>query len=57
MGYELTRGDWILRPYLGINNIFDESYNSNVRVNAFGGRHFEPAPNRNLYAGVVVRFE
>ncbi len=57
MSYELTRGNWILRPYLGINNIFDESYNSNIRINAFGDRFFEPAPMRNVYAGIVVRFE
>jgi iron complex outermembrane receptor protein len=54
---EFSRGDWTLRPYLGINNIFDESYNSNIRINAFGGRFFEPAPMRNLYAGIVIRFD
>ena len=57
MSHEFVRGDWTLRPYLGINNIFDENYNSNIRINAFGGRFFEPAPTRNLYAGIVVRFE
>jgi hypothetical protein len=39
-----------LRPYVGINNLFNESYNSNIRINAFGGRYFEPAPERNIYA-------
>ncbi|MFQ5981865.1 MAG: TonB-dependent receptor family protein [Woeseiaceae bacterium] len=55
--HEFDGGRWTLRPYLGINNLFDERYNSNIRINAFGGRYFEPAPSRNIYAGIVVRFE
>lgn len=49
-------GPWLLRPYIGINNIFDERYNSNVRINAFAGRYYEPAPGRNVYAGITVRY-
>jgi len=56
LSYDMQRGDWKLRPYIGINNIFDESYNSNIRINAFGGRYYEPAPERNVYAGIVVTF-
>lgn len=56
-GYRTRLGRWKLEPYLGVNNIFDESYNRNIRINAFGGRFFEPAPDRNYYAGVVIRFE
>lgn len=55
--YEFQRGNWLYRPYIGINNLFDESYNSNIRINAFGARHFEPAPDRNIYAGIVIRFQ
>jgi iron complex outermembrane receptor protein len=55
--YEFRSGDWLLRPYVGINNLFDESYNSNIRINAFGARYFEPAPERNFYAGIVIRFQ
>ncbi|MFQ5548001.1 MAG: TonB-dependent receptor family protein [Woeseia sp.] len=54
---EFGHGKRILKPYLGINNVFNERYNSNIRINAFGGRYFEPAPDRNLYAGIVVRYE
>ena len=57
MAYEWRRGRWNLRPYIGINNIFDEHYNSNIRINAFGDRYFEPAPERNFFAGVVIRFD
>ena len=56
LAYEFTPGQWIVRPYVGVNNLLDESYNSNIRINAFGGRYFEPAPERNYYAGVVVNF-
>lgn len=53
---EFETDAWILRPYLGINNLLDEDYNNNIRINPFGGRFFEPAPPRNFYAGIVVRF-
>ncbi|HWM29307.1 MAG TPA: TonB-dependent receptor [Woeseiaceae bacterium] len=53
---EFDSGSWLIRPYFGVNNIFNEGYNSNIRINAFGGRYYEPAPERNFYAGVVVRY-
>ncbi len=53
---EFDSGNWLIRPYFGVNNIFNERYNSNIRINAFGGRYYEPAPDRNFYAGVVVRY-
>ncbi|MEM7503892.1 MAG: TonB-dependent receptor [Pseudomonadota bacterium] len=56
VSHEFDLGDWLLRPFFGINNIFDERYNSNIRINAFGARFFEPAPERNTYAGISVRF-
>lgn len=47
-------GQWHVEPWAGLNNITDEQYNSNVRINSFGGRFFEPAPERNWHAGVSV---
>ncbi len=44
-----------IEPFLGCNNLFDEAYNANIRINA-GTRFYEPAPLRNFYAGVKVRF-
>ena len=29
---------------------------ANIRLNAFGGRYYEPAPERNLYAGIRLRY-
>ena len=45
-----------LALYAGINNVTDEAYPANVRINAFGGRYFEPAPERYAYAGFDWRF-
>ena len=56
-GYEGVRGRWKFAPFVGINNLFDEEYNSNVRINGFGGRLFEPGPERNVYAGVTLNYE
>lgn len=53
---ELVVGAIVLEPFGGINNLFDRSYVSSVTVNGFGGRVFEPAPGRNGYFGVEVRY-
>jgi len=57
VGYEATRGDWRIAPFLGVNNLFDEEYNANVRINGFGGRLFEPGPERNVFAGVTLTMD
>jgi iron complex outermembrane receptor protein len=49
-------GDWSISPFVGLNNLTDESYASEVRINAFGGRYFEPAPERHFYGGVAIRY-
>jgi iron complex outermembrane receptor protein len=54
--YDIQTARLMFRPYVGINNLFNEYYNSNIRINAFGGRYYEPAPERNVYAGVVIRY-
>ncbi len=55
IGYNGFYGDWEVSPFLGVNNLFDEEYNNNIRINAFGGRYFEPAPERNAYIGISIR--
>jgi iron complex outermembrane receptor protein len=54
--YDIRTANLFLQPYIGINNLFNEHYNSNIRINAFGGRYYEPAPERNVYAGIVIRY-
>ena len=56
-GVDLVVGSFTVSPFIGLNNLFDEEYNSNIRINAFGRRYFEPAPERNYYAGVTVNFD
>jgi len=55
-GAEFEAGGTRLSPFIGINNLTDETYFSNIRINSFGGRYFEPAPDRNFYAGITVDF-
>jgi len=57
LNHEFESGQWLIQPSIGINNLFDENYNNNIRINAFGARYFEPAPPLNFYAGVVVNFQ
>ncbi|MBV2123182.1 MAG: TonB-dependent receptor [Candidatus Thiodiazotropha sp. (ex Ctena orbiculata)] len=57
IGYTRFFGPWELSPFIGVNNLFDKQYNGNVRINAFGGRYFEPAPDRNIYAGLTLRYD
>ena len=38
----------------GINNLFNERYFDNIRLNAFGRRYYEPAPGRNAYLGFQI---
>lgn len=57
LGYTARTKGLQIVPLLGLNNLFDIRYNSSVVVNAVGGRYYEPAPGRNLYAGLRLRFQ
>jgi iron complex outermembrane receptor protein len=56
-GYALDVGGLELSPFIGVNNVFDEDYTSNVRINAAFNRYFEPGPGRNGYAGVTLNWK
>mgnify|MGYP001162371943 CR=1 FL=1 len=56
IGLERAIGSTIIAPFFGINNLTNEDYNTDIRINAFGNRYFEPAPDRNVFAGVTLRF-
>lgn len=43
-----------VRPFLGIENLFDERYNGSTIPNSFGNRFFEPAPGRQVYVGLTL---
>ncbi len=56
LGYKKELEKWQVMPYVSINNLFNEKYNSNVRLNGGFGRFFEPAPQRNFNGGVSARY-
>ncbi len=56
LGHRINIDNWRLTPFFGVNNLLDTNYNSNIRINAFGDRFFEPGPGVNIFGGVKVRF-
>ena len=44
-----------VEPFIGLNNLLNESYSSNIRINAFGKRYYEPGPTINFYIGGRIR--
>ena len=56
MGKEYEVSKSVIYPYLIINNIFQSEYFDNIRINAFGGRYYEPAPKRTIFGGIRVTF-
>ncbi len=57
LGYTRFFNNWEFSPFIGVNNLAGEHYNGNVRINAFGQRFFEPAPERNIYGGLTLRYD
>jgi iron complex outermembrane receptor protein len=55
-GRDFVYGEWRFSPFFGVNNLFDEDYNQNVRLNEGNTRYFEPAPDRNVYGGINIRY-
>ena len=52
LAYHLNWKESRLTPFFGINNLLDTRYSDNVRINAFGGRYYEPAAGINFYGGL-----
>ena len=52
-GWDGQWGDVEFRPFVGIDNLFDERYNSSAITNAFGRRYYEPSPDREIYVGIT----
>lgn len=45
-----------LKIHAGIRNLTNTEYFDNLRINAFGGRFYEPAPGRNYFGGFTLNF-
>ena len=55
-GWERSLGPHTLHFAAGVNNLLDETYEDNLRINAAGGRYFEPAPERSFFVNVGYEF-
>jgi iron complex outermembrane receptor protein len=51
LSWQGTRGGAFIRPFVGINNLWDRNYVGSLTINGTFGRVFEPAPGRNYYLG------
>lgn len=49
-------GNWELEPFVGLDNLKDESYSAEIRSNNFGGRHYQPAPDLHFCGGLSIRY-
>lgn len=54
-GWTVQHGDWEFVPFVGIDNLLNQNYDGTVRLNALGGRHFEPAPGIAAFGGATLR--
>ena len=53
----LQAGSFRFSPFAGVTNLTDERYVTSVVVNAFGGRYFEPGPDRGVYVGLSTTWD
>ena len=56
VGWEGKRGAWTVTPSFGVSNLFDERYHQEIRIEDATARFYEPAPDRNVWGGLRVRF-
>ncbi|MDE3251319.1 MAG: TonB-dependent receptor [Bacteroidota bacterium] len=42
--------------YAGVDNLLNQSYSLGNDINALGKRYYNPAPERNLYTGILCKF-
>lgn len=56
LGKELIFNKSILNVFAGADNVLNEVYSLGNDINAIGTRYFNPAPERNYYAGVQLKF-
>ncbi|OKL41234.1 TonB-dependent receptor [Pontibacter flavimaris] len=45
-----------LELFSGVDNVTDKKYSLGNDLNAFGGRFFQPAPGRNYYGGLSLKY-
>ncbi|MGH8278930.1 MAG: TonB-dependent receptor family protein, partial [Gammaproteobacteria bacterium] len=55
-GYVTETPRYAIAPFLRVDNLFNQRYIGSVIVNQASGGSFEPAPGRNFWLGLNVRF-
>jgi iron complex outermembrane recepter protein len=56
-GYRTTiAGQLQLDVFAGVDNLTDEKYSLGNDLNAFGGRFYQPAPDRNYFGGIKLNY-
>ena len=55
-GYRYTKKGKSWHYYMGIDNLFNQTYSLGNDINAVGKRYYNPASGRNFFAGVQFRF-
>ena len=53
-GWVGRMGDVDVQPFAGIDNLFDERYNSSGLANHFSRRYYRPSPGREIYVGFTL---
>lgn len=56
MGLQADYGSVRFEPFIGLNNLTGTDYAANIRINAFGGRYYEPGPGRHVYGGFALSY-
>jgi iron complex outermembrane receptor protein len=54
LGRTISNSKYETRLVIGVENLFDEDYLDNLRINARNGRYYEPGAERRAYAGITV---
>ena len=57
LGYRTISNKVLLDVYLGADNLLDKKYSLGNDINAAGGRYYNAAPGRNLFAGLSVGYK
>ena len=55
MSKDLTLFQQNLTPFISIENLLNEDYFDNIRINAFGSRFYEPASGINFVCGLKLQ--
>lgn len=56
VGYRYERGSLSVEPFVSVRNLTGARYDGTIRPNAAAERFFEPAPERQIFAGAELRF-